>query len=586
LPVSRLAEGTGAVEPLAARVVGGAKPHVSQRAEPEAQFPTISSATPIPTLQRQLALVPEHRPRSAVFPPPFTVELPVLAGAEPELSPAAALPFDGSPPVALPVGHQQIGGLPTASASSPDPLAVDPEPVAGQPEALGAEPAEPTAPLSGFAERILSLTHPPEDSALPAATPGPLTPLQVQRLLGSATPASSSPAVAKPPGGRAGTPPAASAQSPEHVVVPTVSDMTPLLQRTADHIADPGAAPAAVSPPLPVAPPGTHQPGNHSPRQPLDTAPPESARTLGRGPDFEAPSGGPRLAADTALPLVARMTSTEPPTTPPPTPSPSTATAALVSSRPPLAVPADLSSAVAPPPAVQRVSYTGPGQPRRNLQSEAPAVVQRQLASPGTPALGDVAENPVSVEVLRQSVTDEPPVVAARDSTGLAGRRMEPIPVQRRSVSTAVSQAATPLPTAAAGPAGGSASGMPPTIGQTRSFAAMFAGTSAVQSAGEVEDHPGYTTVQLQSATEPSTTSPAPEEPTAAPAAEPPVETAAPPPATASAAGAVAAAPTAGAAAADLDEMARRLFEPLSARLRAELWLDRERAGLVTDARY
>ena len=38
-------------------------------------------------------------------------------------------------------------------------------------------------------------------------------------------------------------------------------------------------------------------------------------------------------------------------------------------------------------------------------------------------------------------------------------------------------------------------------------------------------------------------------------------------------------------AAADLDELARRLFEPLSARLRAELWLDRERAGLVTDVR-
>ena len=45
------------------------------------------------------------------------------------------------------------------------------------------------------------------------------------------------------------------------------------------------------------------------------------------------------------------------------------------------------------------------------------------------------------------------------------------------------------------------------------------------------------------------------------------------------AAGAAGGAPTAGAAAADLDEMARRLFEPLSARLRAELWLDRERAG-------
>jgi hypothetical protein len=46
------------------------------------------------------------------------------------------------------------------------------------------------------------------------------------------------------------------------------------------------------------------------------------------------------------------------------------------------------------------------------------------------------------------------------------------------------------------------------------------------------------------------------------------------------------AATTAGpAAGVDLEEMARRLFDPLSARLRAELWLDRERAGLVTDLR-
>lgn len=36
----------------------------------------------------------------------------------------------------------------------------------------------------------------------------------------------------------------------------------------------------------------------------------------------------------------------------------------------------------------------------------------------------------------------------------------------------------------------------------------------------------------------------------------------------------------AGASAADLEELAARLYEPLSARLRAELWLDRERAGI------
>ena len=48
----------------------------------------------------------------------------------------------------------------------------------------------------------------------------------------------------------------------------------------------------------------------------------------------------------------------------------------------------------------------------------------------------------------------------------------------------------------------------------------------------------------------------------------------------AAAATAAAAAPTAGKAAApDLDELARRLYGPVSALLRAELWLDRERSG-------
>ena len=47
----------------------------------------------------------------------------------------------------------------------------------------------------------------------------------------------------------------------------------------------------------------------------------------------------------------------------------------------------------------------------------------------------------------------------------------------------------------------------------------------------------------------------------------------------AAAAGAAEALPT------NLDELARRLFDPLSARLKSELWLDRERAGMVTDLR-
>ncbi|MEU0094974.1 hypothetical protein [Kribbella sp. NPDC006257] len=43
------------------------------------------------------------------------------------------------------------------------------------------------------------------------------------------------------------------------------------------------------------------------------------------------------------------------------------------------------------------------------------------------------------------------------------------------------------------------------------------------------------------------------------------------------------AAPGKAVSAAEVEELAKRLYEPLTAKLRAELWLDRERAGRVTD---
>jgi hypothetical protein len=60
----------------------------------------------------------------------------------------------------------------------------------------------------------------------------------------------------------------------------------------------------------------------------------------------------------------------------------------------------------------------------------------------------------------------------------------------------------------------------------------------------------------------------------------------APPAATGSAPSAAPAGPPAsGAAGVPLEELARQLFGPLTARLKAELRLDRERAGLLTDLR-
>ena len=72
------------------------------------------------------------------------------------------------------------------------------------------------------------------------------------------------------------------------------------------------------------------------------------------------------------------------------------------------------------------------------------------------------------------------------------------------------------------------------------------------------------------------------ENPSAAPepAPEPaPVAT----PAVAAVAGAAPAAAAGHGGGGDVDELVNRLYDPLAARLRAELWLDRERAGVLMD---
>jgi hypothetical protein len=107
------------------------------------------------------------------------------------------------------------------------------------------------------------------------------------------------------------------------------------------------------------------------------------------------------------------------------------------------------------------------------------------------------------------------------------------------------------------------------------SFASMFAASADATDPVDAAASTGFTEVPLQRADP---------EPSSAPAdPAPPPEPAAPPAAPAPVAPAAAGGPL-GAAGTDLDEMARRLFEPLSARIRAELWLDRERAGMVLDA--
>jgi hypothetical protein len=94
----------------------------------------------------------------------------------------------------------------------------------------------------------------------------------------------------------------------------------------------------------------------------------------------------------------------------------------------------------------------------------------------------------------------------------------------------------------------------------------MFSSVADETQAGSAAED-SFTSVQLQSASESSP-----------PASEPPTNTSAASPVTTPVPPAAGGAPFV-----DLDEMARRLYEPLTARLRAELWLDRERAGVTSD---
>jgi hypothetical protein len=100
------------------------------------------------------------------------------------------------------------------------------------------------------------------------------------------------------------------------------------------------------------------------------------------------------------------------------------------------------------------------------------------------------------------------------------------------------------------------------------SFSSMFGSAQSSETGSPAED--GFTSVQLQPASE-----------SGAPAAEPAADAVASAAPAAPSSGAPP--PAAGTKPTELDELARRLYEPLTARLRAELWLDRERAGVMTD---
>lgn len=199
-------------------------------------------------------------------------------------------------------------------------------------------------------------------------------------------------------------------------------------------------------------------------------------------------------------------------------------------------------------------------------------------------------------ESLGPAVPVEPWTSAASDLTppaGFAAQRSAPITAVQRQVVGANSATPWTDPTlprprgaeaapanAVHGPplmvsrraAANQSLGIGPRAGEGMSFERMFSGAVPVPTVAASDTGNVHSTVQR----EPVDSGPTSSDPSLSAATE------SMPAAAAALPGGPG--PAGGEAGANLDEMARRLYEPLAARLREELWLDRERAGLMSDA--
>jgi hypothetical protein len=202
---------------------------------------------------------------------------------------------------------------------------------------------------------------------------------------------------------------------------------------------------------------------------------------------------------------------------------------------------------------------------RTGVSPEGPAA-----EAPG-PTVQEVPVGPAVIPEPWTSVADTP---GAPASTAPPSHRPPPS-VSRLAVDAPAYPVARPARTSPAVAVGPSIPRVTPygtpsqsRSGRAMSFTSMFSSAADETEAGSPAED-GFNSVQLQSAGE---APPPASEPATDVSAAPPVTTPVPPPAAGG-----------GASPVDLDEMARRLYEPLTARLRAELWLDRERAGVPGD---
>ncbi|HEY5783456.1 MAG TPA: hypothetical protein VIT65_01650 [Microlunatus sp.] len=200
----------------------------------------------------------------------------------------------------------------------------------------------------------------------------------------------------------------------------------------------------------------------------------------------------------------------------------------------------------------------GVGTSGSSRSGDPPAVVQRTAAGTTVQRTAIGASHPAADTATYPRIGEPPAaLVGYPGASSPAVPSSDPPPmIQRRFDSSTPSTPVTPPPSAD-----------PPSMavsGRSVGLAEMFAMAAAQSSAGDA-------TVQRSPETEVQLTSL-----DSGPSESAPAGSAAPPPP---------ASPARPPSGAELEEMARRLYEPLSARLRAELWQDRERSGLLTDLR-
>ena len=248
-----------------------------------------------------------------------------------------------------------------------------------------------------------------------------------------------------------------------------------------------------------------------------------------------------------------------------PEPEPTVSTSATVSEQP---MGPAIRSGTPTPRAQTIMKYVQPPQvvpPARSTVRNPPETASISAELPAGPAV-----TPERWSAIAEAPTSESTAPAIRDSRPTVSRLTADPPGYHTMSSSGASRTvavgpALPYVAAATRPTG-------PAPAVAMPLSSMFGSTQSSDTGSPAED--GFSSVQLQEADESAP-------PATEPGADMAASTASATPSSTPTSGLPAAA--AGAKPADLDELARRLYEPLSARLRAELWLDRERAGVMSD---